>query len=761
MQGSHKRSASALAIILTMSIALSGCSSNPEKGKVKYLESGKRYMQKSKYQEAAIQFQNALVLDPRYAEASYQLAQAELAQHQWRQAYAALEHTIDLDPTRLDARLDRSRLFLAAREFPRTEEEAAFILQRDPGNVAALQILGASLMARGENQAALQNFSKIAELMPNDATAYINLALVEVSLRHFDQGEQYLRKAISVDQHSVQAYTDLVNFYRVRGDVPRAEQVFQEAINQNPNAITLYIAGADLLYSESKTDDAESVLSKLRQQQQASADVAVAIGDFYFQRKQTGQALQEYQRGMTLAPKNLEIQKRAEDLYLMTNEITKAAELDKELAKQKRRDAIVIVNHCRLLMAQGKLDEAIALLQEETKDASDAPHVHYFLARAYWMKGNIEQAKSQFEEASRMAPDLIDTSNSLAELHLQQGDLSAAQQHAEHSVRLRPTDPSVRLLLGTVFQRQGKLDLAREQFLIVQKLAPDDPAIHVRLAQTYTAEHSWSQAEKELNAALQVNPRDYQALGDLVDLWVASKQQAKAFNRMRQYVRTYPDDAQGHLILGSLHLAEKDYSSARAELDRSIELDAKQAPAHLQLGQVFQAQKQSDAAVSEFEKALALQPRFVPLLAMVGNLYVDKGELDKARGYYEQALAIDPNFAIAASNLAWVYAEQGARLDTALGLAQKAKQLMPQLPSVTDTLGWVMYKKGIYVSALPLLQECVEKDPKSALYRYHLGMTLLGLGEKTKAKTQLQAALNLDLSGQDAKAAGQALGTIN
>src|SRR5260370_3477211 len=124
-------------------------------------------MKKNKYQEAAIQFQNALKLDPRYAEAAYQLAQAELAQHQWQQAYAALQHTIDLDPGRLDARLGRARLFLAARELPQTEEEAAFILEKDPNNVAALPVLGASLVWRGQNDSALEVFSMIGETLAN------------------------------------------------------------------------------------------------------------------------------------------------------------------------------------------------------------------------------------------------------------------------------------------------------------------------------------------------------------------------------------------------------------------------------------------------------------------------------------------------------------------------------------------------------------------------------------------------------------------
>ena len=67
--------------------------------------------------------------------AYYQLAQADLARHDWVAAYGALEKTIELNPTRLDARLNRGRIDLAARQFRDAEEEANFILKQDATNV--------------------------------------------------------------------------------------------------------------------------------------------------------------------------------------------------------------------------------------------------------------------------------------------------------------------------------------------------------------------------------------------------------------------------------------------------------------------------------------------------------------------------------------------------------------------------------------------------------------------------------------------------
>jgi tetratricopeptide (TPR) repeat protein len=94
-----------------------------------------------------------------------------------------------------------------------------------------------------------------------------------------------------------------------------------------------------------------------------------------------------------------------------------------------------------------------------------------------------------------------------------------------------------------------------------------------------------------------------------------------------------------------------------------------------------------------------------------------------------------------------------------LGLAQKAKSLMPDVPSISDTLAWVMYKKGNYSGAIPLLRDCVKKSPNSAQFHYHLGLVLLAAGQKEPGKTELQAALRMNkLGAVDKEQARQALG---
>jgi tetratricopeptide (TPR) repeat protein len=143
---------------------------------------------------------------------------------------------------------------------------------------------------------------------------------------------------------------------------------------------------------------------------------------------------------------------------------------------------------------------------------------------------------------------------------------------------------------------------------------------------------------------------------------------------------------------------------------------------------------------------------------MVGNLYLEKNDFKTARSYFTRALEADPNFAVANANMAWIDAEEGKNLDVALGMAQKATSQMPEVPTITDTLAWVMYKKGNYAGAIPLLRDCTKKTPESAQFRYHLGLALLASGEKQPGKAQLEAALQMNkLSAPDKARAEQAL----
>ena len=78
-------------------------------------------------------------------------------------------------------------------------------------------------------------------------------------------------------------------------------------------------------------------------------------------------------------------------------------------------------------------------------------------------------------------------------------------------------------------------------------------------------------------------------------------------------------------------------------------------------------------------------------------------------------------------------------------LAHTAKGLSPDDPRISDTIGWILYRRGAHQRALTLLTESAGKLPGNAQVQYHLGMVYAKLGNKENARNALGLTVN---SGQ-------------
>ena len=143
-----------------------------------------------------------------------------------------------------------------------------------------------------------------------------------------------------------------------------------------------------------------------------------------------------------------------------------------------------------------------------------------------------------------------------------------------------------------------------------------------------------------------------------------------------------------------------------------------------------------------------------------GVIYERLGDIPKARQAYERALEVNPRFAPAANNLAYLYSEHGGDQEKALQLAQTAKQIAPTDPSISDTLGWILYKRGVYHRAVGLLKESATKLPENPEVQYHLGMASYRAGDRETARMALTTAVNSSVTFRGKDEAKKALAEI-
>src|SRR5262249_33053253 len=169
-------------------------------------------------------------------------------------------------------------------------------------------------------------------------------------------------------------------------------------------------------------------------------------------------------------------------------------------------------------------------------------------------------------------------------------------------------------------------------------------------------------------------------------------------------------------------------------------LDPKLEPGYLLLARLYTATNRSQQAIDKLT-AFTKDNNDAPALMQLAALQQNLKHFPEARDAYEKILSTAPNFALALNNLAVLYADELQNLDKAHDLARRAREQAPNDPHTADTLGWILFKRGEYRNALPLLQDSAGKLVDQPEIQYHLGMTEYVLGNEEASKAALRKAL--------------------
>ena len=141
-----------LCLLLAAVIFLGGCA-NPEKAKAEHVRKGEAYLKDSKFQEASLEFRNALQIDDKLAAAHWGLAQANEKLEHFPEMFDELRKTVDLDKNNLEARNKLGTYYLGASNgraemVAEAERLAKEVLDKDANNIEGHILLGSVLFAQ-------------------------------------------------------------------------------------------------------------------------------------------------------------------------------------------------------------------------------------------------------------------------------------------------------------------------------------------------------------------------------------------------------------------------------------------------------------------------------------------------------------------------------------------------------------------------------------------------------------------------------------
>lgn len=758
-------------ILLFALAALVSCSRDPNVAKKRYLESGNKYLEKGKYKEAVIMYRNALQKDLRYGPAYYKLALAQLKLGQISPAVNALRRSIELnsatDPRSSEAHWDSvvklSDIFILARDprlLPEVDQNVKDLLARDPnswdghrldGDVAFSRAITAFKSAnrdegRRQIEVAIASYRKCESVKPGQQGVQMQLARALGATGDLAGAEQLYRQVVDRDKTFPAGYSELYRLYLYANKPEEGEKLLRLAVQNNPKQYEFLVELAQHYAMVRRPDDMLAVLRQIKSHAAEYPPAYRKVGEFYLRLGDGDSAIREFREGMQKDPKNKVIyQKSVIEVLMRQGKQSEAAELNQQILKANPKDVDAKGLEARFMLDRGDIAHALAQLQAVVTQAPDNAVARYQLGRAYAARGEFEQARQAFEKAIELRTDYVMARLALAQLQVSRADYDAALKTAAQILAIDRTNVNARLVESAALMGQKKFGDSRQLLDAMLKANPNSADVVFQLGVVNMAEGKWKEAEDAFRKAYELNPANPRGLMGMVETDMAQNKTEEALKLLRAELAKAPGRVDLVLQLGNTAVRAGKYDEGIGLFQRALDSLDKNAKARgdllMRIGETYHRKGDLSNAVQYLQKAREVLPDNMVVLGALAVTLDHAGRWSEAQQVYQATLKLDPNNAVTLNNIAFLMAEHGGDLDSALTMAVRARQIKPDVAEISDTVGWIYLKKGMADSAVDSFRQLVNQQPHAYTYRYHLGMALLQKGDKSGALREFQTAL--------------------
>jgi tetratricopeptide (TPR) repeat protein len=800
--------------VLSLSLSIAtGCQDDATKLK-EHLARGEEHEKAGRIPEAQIEYRSALQIDPNHADAHYKLAHAYLRGRKVREGFWELRETVRLDAKNYPAKLEFAQLAILAGELEEALKQADLVVEGEPTNAAGPLMRGQALDALKRPDEALEAFRKAVEVQPKETAgmralahalgqrgvldeaeqtwlqvlaadpSYENYTSYAGFLRRYfrktrlDDGEAALTKAIEAanDEQKVAAYAQLANFFYTTGREDQSVATLKRGIEQSTDKVNLIYILARLERARGHTEEADALVEQATREKPDDPNVFLFLANYRAGNGDRVGALEAAEKAVSLDPGRADSQLRKAEIVVemgyrgeREGGVEEGQKIVAEILQREPSNAAALFVDAKVKVTRNELVDAVTALKAALDARPDWAEAHYLLGATFAAQKQYSEARSELARALDLDPGLADANQVLAQVHDRLGEHEYAIEVGRRFLKQHPDDVKLHLLVAQNLVQLAKLDDALAELSAI----PEDqrsPEIEYALGRIYLGKGQEKTAREHLLLANEQLPNQPDVLENLLELDRREKAEAASskdaariakaqegleasLQRIQAAVEANPNDSRLIQLGGVVAVIENRLEDAEAAFRKAFELNPKDRSAVERLARFYAATNRTPQTIEVYEQAIQARPDDAQFHHYLGMLYELRGNSEQAIDRYESAIRIDPNLAEAKNNLAYILADKGTNLDRALDLAQDAKTLLPNNPSVSDTLGWVLFKRKVPGAAISYLKEAEaatsERDASLGQVRYHLAVAYEANGDKQEAV----AAVDRSLSAFDSQAA--------
>lgn len=531
-------------------------------------------------------------------------------------------------------------------------QESQDIIKRDPNNLDARKLLGRIyLRSLGDTTAGTQS------------SEVLKLAIEQFS-------EITRLEPANIDDHLL-----LGRLYIINKDLAKAEQEFKAARQIDPNSEEALINLAYLYNEEGDNKRAVETLESLPGEQRSSKLYAV-LGYTYEQQKDYKSAITAYKKAVDLEKENLDAQRGLAQSLLGDNQIDAALEQYKQVADADPQDAQAYLRMSEIYRREGNFTQATESLKKADSLVQDSLEVPYNEAL-------IDEAQGKFDDAIAIMQTLLQKTEKPIATY-------SSSDRNNRSVFLER--------LGTLYREAGKNQLAVETFRKMLDLGDDSAERgYSQIIDSQREDKQWNQATQTAKDAVKALPKDRSMRLVLAGQLADNGQADQGIEMAKAELKGSSEDRDVYLALSQIYARLRRWTDAEEALNKADALtskvDDKQYDYFLR-GSYYERQKKYEPAEEMFRKVLATDPRNAMALNYLGYMLADRGvRLDEALNDIKKAVQEEPQNGAYLDSLGWAYFKTG-NYEMAEENLRKAMDHIGTDPTVHDHMGEVYAKTG-------------------------------------------------------------------
>ena len=385
------------------------------------------------------------------------------------------------------------------------------------------------------------------------------------------------------------------------------------------------------------------------------------------------------------------------------------------------------------------------------------------LADIYWLAYASDQRKfksilPEIEELSKNLlaknPNSYDGLRLAGYLSLASQDLPTALAKFEKAAQTKPYQPELSMVMvQTLLASNRKEDaekLARDFLSHEKKFAP----MYDQLLLLHLSRNDVAGAEQVLKDKIENNPKTENFYLQLAGLYYGTKRLPEAETTLQRLLSNPKDFPLARLSVGRFFFRFRDFDRAWREYDAGLKANPKEKSAYQKaMVELLVAQGKATEARSVIEEVIKDQPKDAQAIEMRSALRLQTGnpqEVQAAINDLQALVTKTPDNPIYRFELARAMFAKG-QTEQARSQLEEAIRLRPDFVPPKVLFAQILSGKNEHARALQVADDIIRVDQNNLTAHLIRSSALIGIGEREKAKTELEAILKAAPNSVDAK----------